>query len=257
MKLGEFLERYVFVRICVGCGERMGYEYKDEAFCDACRISWERAKNMSCTECFASMSECRCMPKPMADAGVTEFRKLTAYIAHNDSHPENKLLYFLKHNKNKRAATFAANQLIYKIDELISENELNRDDVVITYIPRSRRAYAREGVDQARLICKMISEVSGIECLPLIKRKKDGKSEQKALARSKRLANARGMFELDEKLASECRGRAVIIFDDIVTSGASMAANAKLICRGGIERVYALSVAYSLKEKSGANFIFR
>ena len=235
----------------------MGYEYRAEAFCDACRISWERAKTFSCPECFAAMSECGCMPKPVSDEGVIAFRKLTAYIGDNASHPENKLLYFLKHNNNKRAAGFAAHQLIYKMDEMLSEHGESRENVIITYIPRSRRAYAKDGVDQARLVCEMISEASGIECLPLIKRKKDGKRDQKSLARSKRIANARGLFEIDDRLVSECRGRSVIVFDDIVTSGASMAATARLLCRAGVEKIYALAIAYSVKEKSGANFIFR
>ena len=257
MTVKEFLERYAYVRRCVGCGERMGYEYRSEAFCDACRTSWERAKALSCPECFASMADCRCIPEMLSDAGVQGFRKLTAYISDNASHPENKLLYFMKHNKNKRVATFVADQLVYKIDELLVENGMSRDDVIITYIPRSRRACAREGVDQARLVSEMISEVSGIECLALIKRKKDGKSEQKRLGRSKRLANVKRLFEIEPRGASELGGRAVIIFDDIVTSGASMAACANILRKAGADKVYALSVAYAIKEKSGAKFIFQ
>ena len=235
----------------------MGYEYRAEAFCDACRISWERAKTFSCPECFAAMSECGCMPKPVSDVGVIAFRKLTAYIGDNASHPENKLLYFLKHNNNKRAAGFAAHQLIYKIDEMLSKHGESRENVIITYIPRSRRAYAKDGVDQARLVCEMISEASGIECMPLVRRKRNGKAEQKTLTKSKRISSAKTLFEVDVERACEVKGKSVIIFDDIVTSGASMAATARLLCRAGVEKIYALAIAYSVKEKSGANFIFR
>ena len=169
MRFAEFLERYVYVRTCVGCGERMGYEYRNEAFCDACRIAFERAKAASCPECFAAMSECRCMPRLLSSAGVLEYRKIIAYLPERASYPENKLLYFLKHNKNKRVALFAADQLLYKVDEMLAANDISREDVIITYVPRSHRSYAKFGVDQAKLVCKMISEVSGIECLPLIK----------------------------------------------------------------------------------------
>lgn len=257
MRFAEFLERYVYVRTCVGCGERMGYEYRDEAFCDACRIAFERAKVASCPECFAAMAECRCMPKSLSSAGVLEYRKLVAYVSDRASCPENKLLYFIKHRKNKRVALFVANQLLYKVDEMLSANALCREDVVIAYLPRSRRSYAKYGVDQAKLVCELISEVSGIACLPLIKRRKCGRREQKSLGIKKRMKNAAKSFEIDEEYISECRSRPVILFDDIVTSGASMATAAKLLGREGIENIYALSVAYSVKEKSRANFIFR
>ena len=257
MDLREFFERYVFVRRCIGCGERMGYEYRHEAFCDACRIEWERAKNVSCPECFAAMAECRCVPKSLSGAGVIEYRKLVAYLGDSASHPENKLLYFLKRNKNERVASFVANQLRYKLDDMLSENGLCYEDVRLVYIPRSRRSCAKYGVDQSRLICEALSAVSGVECLPVIKRQKDGKLEQKKLARGNRIKNAKRLFLIDEGYASECQGKSVILFDDIVTSGASMAAAAALLRGVGIEKIYALSVAYSVKEKSRANFIFR
>ena len=257
MDIREFFERYVYVRRCIGCGERMGYEYRHEAFCDACRIEWERAKTMSCPECFAAMAECRCVPKSLSGAGVIEYRKLVAYLGDSASHPENKLLYFLKRNKNERVASFVANQLRYKLDDMLSENGLCYEDVRLVYIPRSRRSCAKYGVDQSRLICESLSAASGIGCLPLIKRQNDGKLEQKRLALSKRMKNAEGLFLLDERYASVCRNKSVILFDDIVTSGASMASAAGLIRGAGAEKIYALSVAYSIKEKSSANFIFR
>ena len=257
MRFAEFLERYVYVRTCVGCGERMGYDYREEAFCDACRIAFERAKVMSCPECFGAMAECRCIPKSLSSAGVLEYRKLVAYIADRSSCPENKLLYFLKHKKNKRVALFVANQLLYKVDEMLSANGLCREDAVLTYVPRSRRSYSKYGVDQAKLVCETISKVSGIECLPLIKRRGYGRHEQKSLGRSKRMQNAVKSFWIDEEYISECSSRPVILFDDIVTSGASMATVAKLLMREGIEKIFALSIAYSVKEKSRTNFIFR
>ncbi len=257
MRISEFLERYAYVRTCIGCGERMGYEYREEAFCNACRIAFERAKAASCPECFCAMADCRCIPKSLSSAGVLEYRKLVAYVGDRASSPENKLLYFLKHNKNKRVALFAANQLLYRVDEMLSANGSCREDTVLAYIPRSRRSYSKYGVDQAKLVCEAISEVSGIECLPLIKRRKNGKSEQKSLGRSKRIKNAARLFEIDERYISGCRAKSVILFDDIVTSGASVAASAKLLGREGIKNIYALSIAYSVKEKSGTNFIFR
>ena len=249
MRLEDFIERYVFVRKCVGCGKRMGYEYREEAFCDACRISFERAKADFCPECSRAMSECRCIPKSLSKAGVLDYRKLVAYRKENMNQPQNKIIYFLKHNKNKRVALFLARQLLNLIDEMAAANDVDLKNAVITYIPRSKRAYSQNGVDQSMLVANMISEVSSIECLPLIKRKGKTGVEQKFLGVGGRVRNVGKVFTVDHELLTKCGKTTVMIFDDIVTSGASMAKAARLLRECKIEKIYALSAAYTIKEK--------
>ena len=249
MRIEEFLERYVFVRKCVGCGERMGYEHRNDAFCNACRISFERAKVMSCPECLMSMADCRCMPKSLERAGVVDVRRLVAYMGEHASHPENKLLYFLKRNKSKRVAGFVADQLLFKLEELIAANDEKREELLLAYVPRSRRACAKYGVDQARLVCEALAGRSGIRCLPLVLRKKDGRKEQKKLTASGRRKNVARLFELNERYREVCHGRSVIIFDDIITSGASVGACASLLKDAGADKIYALSIASAIKGK--------
>ena len=166
MKLEEFLERYVFVRKCVGCGERMGYEYREEAFCSACRISFERAKADCCTECARSMSECRCIPKSLSSAGVLDYRKLFAYRKVNINRPQNKMIYFLKHNKNKRVALFLARQMVNLIDEMAATNDVDLKNAVITYIPRTKRSYSKYGVDQSKLVASARPTIHYANSLP-------------------------------------------------------------------------------------------
>ena len=249
MRLEEFIERYVFVRKCVGCGKRMGYEYREEAFCDACRISFERAKADFCPECGASMSECRCIPKSLSKAEVLAYRKLFAYRKKHINSPENRMLYFLKDNKNKRVALFLARQMLNLIYEMAADNDIDLKDAVITYIPRSKRAYSKHGVDQSMLVANMMSKESSVECLPLIRRKGRTKAEQKALGISSRVRNVGKAFVVDCELLSKCGKSTVIIFDDIVTSGASMSRASRLLRECGIEKIYAISAAYTIKEK--------
>ena len=249
MKLEEFLERYVFVRKCVGCGKRMGYEQREEAFCTSCRISWERAKADFCPDCSMSITECRCIPKSLSNAGVLDYRKLITYRKGDINKPQGKIIYFLKHNRNKRAALFLARQLLNLIYEIVAANNEDLRDAVLTYIPRSKRSYSQYGVDQAMLVANAVAELSSIECLPLIKRESNNKTEQKSLGIRARVRNVGKAFEVDAKLVSNCQKRTVIIFDDVVTSGASMAKAARLLHRCGVEKVYALSVAYVIKEK--------
>lgn len=248
MTFSEFLERYVYLRKCVACRERLGYEHRSEAFCDACRISFERAKSETCPKCMAATADCRCVPKRLSDIGVKEHRKLFFYRRNEPQRPENKLVYFLKNYKNRRVENFAAYQLLYRLDELLSCEGLAGERVVITYIPRSRRALARYGVDQAQTVASALGTLSHIECIPLILRLHDGNGDQKKLGVGQRLKNTKGMFKLNEKYADIPRECAVILYDDVVTTGVSAARAVSALKSGGFDRIYLLSLAYTPKQ---------
>ncbi len=249
MTFSELLERYVYLRKCVSCGERLGYEYRNDAFCDACRISFERAKNESCPDCMAAMADCRCVIKRLSDVGVAKHRKLFFYRKSEPWRPENKLVYFLKNHKSIRVARFAADQLSYRLDELLAEEKLSADEIVITYVPRSKRSYARYGVDQAEIVARALGEIYQTKCLPLVKRIHDGKNSQKKLTLKQRLKNTKGMFELNKKYAGEVSGRTVILYDDVVTTGISAFRAVSALKSGGFDKIYLFSLAYTPKSK--------
>ena len=248
MTFSEFFERYVFVRKCVACSERLGYEYRSEAFCDACRVSFERAKIDSCPECMRAMADCKCLPKRLSNVGVIAHRKLFAYRKNEPLRPENKLVYHLKNYRSKRAADFAACQLSYRLEEILSSENLSKGDAVITFVPRSKRSYARYGVDQARAVAESLGKISGVECLPLLKRLHDG-PQQKSLTVKERLKNTAGMFKVDKVMAGEVSSRAVILYDDVVTTGASVCRASQELRRYGFEKIYVLSLASTVNEK--------
>ena len=249
MKLSEFAERYIFVRKCAGCGALIGYEEREDAFCPSCRIGWERAKADGCLFCGRSMIECDCMPKKLSAAGLPFLKKLVAYRPPDAKKAENKAIYFLKRNKNKRVARFMALQLTEKLAELLDEVEIDKKNAVIAYLPRSHKARAEYGFDQSELVCRELSLMADVELLPLLVRKKGRSAEQKKLDSKQRGANASAMFEIDAEALELLGERAVILFDDVVTSGASMAEAVKLLRRKKVKDIYGLCIAYTESEK--------
>jgi len=245
MRIEEFAERYIFVRKCAGCGELMGYEEREDAFCPSCRISWERAKADGCPMCRNSMIECNCMPKKLSRAGLPFLKKLVAYRSEDAKKAENKVIYFLKRNKNKRVARFIALQLSEKVREIVSETEGSAEDFVLTYLPRSHRAVVEHGFDQSEMVCRELSGITGISMLPAFERQRRKVSEQKKLDAKQRGVNAADMFELNEHFSQRLSGRAVILFDDVVTSGASMSEALKLLRKARIADVYGLCIAFT------------
>ena len=240
------------MRKCAGCGELIGYDKREDAFCSSCRMSWERSKADGCIFCGRSMIECDCMPKKVSAAGLPFLKKLVAYRSADAKKTENKAIYFLKRNKNKRVARFMALQLSEKLCEILDEVGTNRESAVIAYLPRSRKARAEYGFDQSELVCRELSQISGIEILPLFVRKKGRAAEQKRLNSRQRGANASAMFELDGEAMKSLGERAVIVFDDVVTSGASMAEAVKLLRRKKVKDIYGLCIAYTESEKKNS-----
>lgn len=242
MKLEEFFERFVFIRHCAGCGELLEYERREDAFCAECRMSFEAAKSASCPICSKAMVECECMPKKLSSSGLPTLKKLFLYKSAKVNLPQNRMLYFIKHNKNHRIAKFIAAQLDLRLRELFRDNDISADDVVITYIPRTKSAVCRYGFDQCELICRELSKLSSAELLPLFSRCSEGR-EQKRLSSVERADNARKDLSLNEDALALLSGRTVILFDDIVTSGASMSQAVKLLRHSGVRDILGLCVA--------------
>ena len=244
MKMKEFLERYIFIRKCAGCSELLGYEHRREAFCSACRIKWEMAKTRACSKCGDAAVECECMPKLLEKSGMQTLKKLVLYKSDRQNEPENKMLYFLKHNKNRRVAAFAAEQLSHRVYELIRETGEPKKAFLFTYIPRSKKAVAEYGFDQSEMVLTQLSSICGIEIAGLFVRKRQGK-EQKKLTAEARAKNAAKGIVLAKGAEEIICGRSVILFDDIVSSGASMARATELLRRARVRNIFGISIAFN------------
>ena len=60
------------------------------------------------------------------------------------------------------------------------------------------------------------------------------------------------MFELDRETFEQLGERAVVVFDDVVTSGASMAEAVKLLRRKKVRDIYGLCIALTQSENKSS-----
>jgi predicted amidophosphoribosyltransferase len=107
-------------------------------------------------------------------------------------------------------------------------------DAVVTAVPSSRAARRRRGFEPVRLL----SSRAGIRLAPLFLPARPH-AVQKGLALGERARNLRGVFEL----ARPVHGIRVMLIDDIVTSGSTLAAAAATLRAGGAEVVGAATLA--------------
>lgn len=108
---------------------------------------------------------------------------------------------------------------------------------VITWVPASRSAARRRGYDQGRLLATAVGGCLGVPVRRLLAR--DDWSAQAGLSRTDRLIGP----SLRPTAPRSVDGRRVLVVDDVVTTGTSLAAVATVLRRVGATSVVAAAVA--------------
>ena len=204
----EQLKRIVSVHKCVSCRAILSREDFYESFCPTCKLQWQTAMTQSCPECYGAAAECSCMPKQLSSAGALTLRRLFFYNAKNDKEAQNKLVYFLKHNKNRRAARFAANELLRAAREELDMLEVAYDEVIVVNMPRGRRAVKSYGFDQSKEVCRELANMLGATYADVISRRIGGK-EQKKLNAAERKRNIKKLMRITCEEAKTLKGNDV------------------------------------------------
>ena len=122
-----------------------------------------------------------------------------------------------------------------RLGKIIIETGIRADGIVP--VPLHRRKLRERGYNQAELIARGVSEVSGIPVrCDLVRRKKYTKT-QTVLSLIERRENMEDAFEVAPIKGSEVRDRKFIVIDDVVTTGSTMIA-----CGGALRASGALGV---------------
>ena len=240
MKIAEFLERFVFTRKCAACGELLSYDERAEAFCPECRMRWDVIKTKECKFCGRAVCECICMPGALSKVGALCHHKVVAY-SQREAAVHNTVM-LLKRDKNPRITGFLTSQMLSVINADKELPSIDEQSAVICFVPRSKRAVKKYGVDQSRELASALSEQSGVPLVFALERIKGGK-EQKKLTAAQRVKNVKALFTICDGAEADIAGKTVILVDDVVTTGASMAACVPHLIRARATAVICLSVA--------------
>ena len=217
--LRDSLLFYLGVPRCVGCGEFL--DRRDRVFCPDCRMIYDNAKMRNCSRCAKILARCTC-PNEYLDAHyIHSLIKVTRYI-HDPALPQNRLLYALKQETRRDVVDFMAEEL----SDAITAGTEHTGEYLVTYVPRRRASVVKYGFDHAKKLAHRVAGLLGAEFVPLLR--SDAKSAQKSkTGRNARVENA-VMHPIGNP---DLHGKKILLIDDIVTTGASMA-NAATILRG-------------------------
>ena len=121
----------------------------------------------------------------------------------------------------------------------IDENGISCDS--ITWVPLSRRRLRQRGYDQARLIAEELAKRLGLPCECLLVKRRHTRPQSGISNREKRKANAAGAYAVLN--AERVKGKRVLLVDDIVTTGATLASCAGVLADAGCAAVFGAAAA--------------
>ena len=208
----------IFRPVCSSCGEETAFS---DALCPLCVAALEEAKHR-CASCgyILSVSAESCAHCNSKASGIDSYYSDYLYTG-----ALRKLIKEIKFNWRFRGAS--------QLGRLVQAQRVDfgsYDYVVpVPYHALRRLARYRQPVD---IIMKALEEHRGIKGRKVLVRVRNTEY-QAMLTRKERLENIRGAF----RLKTNIKGMKILIVDDILTTGATLSACAKLLKKKGALRV--------------------
>jgi predicted amidophosphoribosyltransferase len=197
---------------------------------------------------------CIAAPKPVVVSRGNIFAAVSASLDENLS----KLITAFKDGGQlslaSKLASLSSAALELSLD--FGRQENSTSGVAITWVPSSRAALRRRGFDANHILLKRtmrLRKLYGLPTLPLVLplRHLVPARDQSGLGRSARFANTRGRF------SASYRREPLLVFDDIITTGATITAAASALEAAGCQVLGGFAIAETplLGTASGASRI--
>ena len=141
------------------------------------------------------------------------------------------MIHDFKYKKHRHVAVELAKfchealELDPRFQSFISSDQ---NDTVIVPVPLHWRRHFQRGFNQAEMVSRRLSKLSGIPHSTLLKRKRYT-TTQTRLPRKERLKNLKNAFQVKGQWQNHTEFRQVILVDDVFTTGSTSEACASVI----------------------------
>lgn len=122
------------------------------------------------------------------------------------------------------------------------------DDTLIVPVPVHRFRLLKRRYNQAALLGQALARISGVQHLPDALTRTRRTPKQDGMTVTERFENMQGAISVNSARAAQLSGRSILLVDDVMTSGATLAAAADACHATGANRVSILILARVVKD---------
>ncbi len=225
------LRAVVYPEICVVCLKSQ--PLSSGAVCQSCRTSLSFIQSPYCRGCGGSLDnalelcgECLRFTRPWRHAlSLFNFSGTTRELVHR----------FKYHGDVALTRLWST-----EMRAVLSARSAEPDYDLITAVPLHWLKKMKRGYNQAELIAREFSAVSGIPFVPILKRRKWTRP-QASLNLTQRQANLKNSFVLKTNLIIE--NKSILLIDDVFTTGSTLTACANVLAAAGASAVEVFTIA--------------
>ncbi len=126
--------------------------------------------------------------------------------------------------------------------------ELLRDADLILPVPLYASRLWTRRFNQSALLAQGVARLTGVPLDCFVLQRVRRTASQVGLSAQQRQRNVAGAFKVNPKKLAQLRGKRVIVIDDVVTTGATAEACARVLKRAGSSRVDVLALARAVEQ---------
>ena len=224
--------------LCLGCNEIVE---TPGALCAACWQGFSFIAPPYCARCASPFAQdlgadalCgACLARP------PRYRRARAALVYDDA--SRRLVLPFKHGDRTDIARACGGWMARAGAELLAEADL------VAPVPLHWRRLFMRRYNQAQLLARIVvREAPGgarLRLAPDLLRRRRWTGSQTGLRAEQRRGNVRQAFDIHPRWAAEVAGKAVLLVDDVLTTGATVEACARILQRGGARHVDVLTLA--------------
>lgn len=233
-RAGRMVLDAILPPLCLGCGEIVaepgslcavcwqGFSFISAPHCERCGVPF--------AEDLGSDARCvDCLKRP------PRFRRARATLVYDGQ--SRRLVLPFKHGDRTDMGRAYGRWMAQAGAELLAEAEL------VAPVPLHWRRLFTRRYNQALLLAKSLSRESGVALAPDLLRRRRWTGSQAGLKAKERRRNVRQAFEVHPRWTGGVEGKAVLLVDDVLTTGATVEACAGALQRAGARHVDVLTLA--------------
>ncbi len=229
-KLKKYLSKVLLAFPCPGCGEEV-VDATPNILCIQCREQLKFIEPPVCAGCGGVIDGVlelcvKCMREDIRpwQQAFTLF-ELSGY--------GQELVQSFKYNNRPELARALGGM----ISELFSR-EIDGAEWLVP-VPLHWSRYLTRGYNQSQLVCRIVAAQTEITLKDILIRCRRTRQQAK-LSREQRKLNLTNAFSL--KRGVNCKNRTILLFDDVLTTGATLTAAANVLLEAGARNVYIITI---------------